>query len=47
MMKSAPKPHNEAERLRSLYELDILDTLEEQAYDDLTYSRDSSRLERR
>ena len=36
-MKSAPLPDNEAERLRRLYELDILDTLEEQAYDDLTY----------
>ncbi|NNJ95308.1 MAG: GAF domain-containing sensor histidine kinase [Halobacteria archaeon] len=35
-MKSAPKPENEAERIRGLYELDILDTLEEQAYDDLT-----------
>lgn len=29
-------PDNEEERLRKLYELDILDTLEEQAYDDLT-----------
>lgn len=36
-MKSAPLPENEAERIRRLHELDILDTLEEQAYDDLTY----------
>ena len=36
-MKSAPKPRNEAARLRKLSALDILDTLEEQAYDDLTY----------
>jgi signal transduction histidine kinase len=36
-MKSALKPANEAERIRRLYELDILDTLEEQAYDDLTF----------
>jgi signal transduction histidine kinase len=36
-MKSAPLPENEAERIRRLHELDILDTLEEQAYDDLTF----------
>ena len=35
-MKSAPLPDNEAERIRRLDELGILDTLEEQAYDDLT-----------
>ena len=36
-MLSAPHPENEEERLNKLYELDILDTFEEQAYDDLTY----------
>lgn len=36
-MISAPPPEKEAERLRKLKELDILDTLEEQAYDDLTF----------
>lgn len=36
-MKSAPIPANEAERLRLLRKLNILDTLEEQAYDDLTF----------
>ena len=36
-MKSAPKPANEDARLRKLSALEILDTLEEQAYDDLTY----------
>lgn len=36
-MKSAPLPENEVERLRALAELQILDTIEEQAYDDLTY----------
>ncbi len=36
-MKSAPFPDNEEVRIRLLTELDILDTLEEQAYDDLTY----------
>lgn len=35
-MISAPLPANEDERLEALYQLDILDTLEEQAYDDLT-----------
>ena len=35
-MKEADLPENEDERLRKLYELGILDTLEEQAYDDLT-----------
>ncbi len=36
-MKHADLPENEAERLRRLDELGILDTLEEQAYDDLTH----------
>lgn len=36
-MLSAPTTENEVERLRALQRLDILDTLEEQAYDDLTY----------
>ena len=35
-MISAPPPANENERLRALAQLDILDTLEEQTYDDLT-----------
>ena len=35
-MIEAPLPDNEQERLRELEDLDILDTLEEQAYDDLT-----------
>lgn len=35
-MIAANTPENEAERLRKLYALGILDTLEEQAYDDLT-----------
>lgn len=35
-MMVADIPENEEERLRKLYELGILDTLEEQAYDDLT-----------
>jgi len=35
-MISAPLPKNEAARQQSLDELQILDTLEEQAYDDLT-----------
>jgi len=35
-MISAPLPDNEQERIDKLKELDILDTLEEQAYDDLT-----------
>lgn len=35
-MIAAKIPENEENRLRKLYELDILDTLEEQAYDDLT-----------
>ncbi len=35
-MISAPIPDNELDRIRKLKELDILDTLEEQAYDDLT-----------
>lgn len=33
----APAPANEAERLAELRRLDILDTLPEQAYDDITY----------
>lgn len=36
-MIPAPLPANEEERLKKLYELDIMDTLEEQAYDDITY----------
>ena len=35
-MISAPKPQNEAARQQALDELQILDTLEEQVYDDLT-----------
>lgn len=35
-MKSADLPDNEEERLQKLKELGILDTLEDQAYDDLT-----------
>jgi len=35
-MKSAPPTNNEEERLNALDRLEILDTLEEQAYDDLT-----------
>lgn len=35
-MKSAPIPENEEQRLRVLQQLNILDTVEEQAYDDLT-----------
>lgn len=35
-MKSAGLPVNEKQRIKRLEELDILDTLEEQAYDDLT-----------
>lgn len=35
-MIKAAIPENEKERLRKLYELGILDTIEEQAYDDLT-----------
>lgn len=36
-MLSAPHPENEEQRLKKLYELEILDTFEEQAYDDLTH----------
>lgn len=32
----SPQPYNEAERLLSLYDFDILDTLPEQVYDDIT-----------
>jgi len=35
-MISAPPPEDEDQRLQALEDLDILDTLEEQAYDDLT-----------
>ena len=35
-MIEAELPENEQDRLRKLYELNILDTLEEQAYDDIT-----------
>ena len=35
-MNSAPKPADEAARLASLREYDVLDTLPEQAYDDIT-----------
>lgn len=36
-MKSAAVPDNEELRLRVLHQLDILDSIEEQAYDDLTF----------
>ena len=36
-MISAPLPKNEPERLRWLQDLHILDTIEEQAHDDLTF----------
>jgi diguanylate cyclase (GGDEF)-like protein len=36
-MTTAPTPHNETARLAELEALDILDTLPEQAYDDITY----------
>jgi signal transduction histidine kinase len=36
-MLAAPIPDNETARINKLYELNILDTLEEQAYDDLTF----------
>jgi len=36
-MIPAPLPENEHLRLEKLYELNILDTLEEQAYDDITH----------
>ncbi|CCQ73937.1 GAF domain-containing hybrid sensor histidine kinase/response regulator [Magnetospira sp. QH-2] len=36
-MIPAPFPENEAQRLEKLYDLNILDTLEEQAYDDITF----------
>lgn len=36
-MQCAPLPENEEQRLKKLYDLEILDTGEEQAFDDLTY----------
>jgi len=33
---TVPEPENEADRLRALYDYDILDTLPEKAFDDLT-----------
>ncbi len=36
-MIAAPYPDNEHDRIHKLEDLDILDTLEEQAYDDLTF----------
>ena len=36
-MKVAPLPSNESERLALIKRLDILDTVEEQSFDDLTY----------
>jgi len=36
-MIPAPLPENEEQRLAKLYELDIMDSLEEQAYDDITH----------
>ena len=36
-MESAPIPRNEQQRLKLLNRLDILDTPEEQSYDDLTF----------
>ena len=36
-MIPAPLPANEEQRLQKLYDLDILDSLEEQAYDDITH----------
>lgn len=35
-MQTAPIPHNENARLQALYDLDILDTAEEQVFDDIT-----------
>jgi len=36
-MIPAPRPANEEQRLKRLHELDIMDTLEEQTYDDITH----------
>ncbi len=35
-MKAAPLPHNEDERLKALSELELLDTLPEEVYDEVT-----------
>jgi signal transduction histidine kinase len=35
-MTSAPVPHNEQERLKALYQYDILDTIREAEFDDIT-----------
>ena len=35
-MKAAPLPHNETERLKALEELELMDTLPEKVYDEIT-----------